>query len=96
LWDIDNNSNCHAHTEEKHGDIKNTWLNSPSWDAKEYLPQGTVGAVVFDNEGTFCVATSTGRIANKLPGRIGDMPTLRAGESINKSSSNGVGLGILK
>lgn len=50
-----------------------------SWDGKEYLPQGTVGAVALDSTGTTCVATSTGGITNKLPGRIGDTPTLGAG-----------------
>jgi L-asparaginase len=49
------------------------------WDGKEYLPQGTVGAVVLDSTGTLCVATSTGGLTNKLPGRIGDTPTIGAG-----------------
>ena len=49
------------------------------WDGKEYLPQGTVGCVVLDQYGTLCVATSTGGLTNKLPGRIGDTPTLGAG-----------------
>lgn len=53
--------------------------SDPSWDGKEYLPQGTVGAVVLDSTGTVCVATSTGGLTNKLPGRIGDTPTLGAG-----------------
>ncbi|KAK4973286.1 hypothetical protein LTR28_011512, partial [Elasticomyces elasticus] len=62
----------------------NTQLNAAfyatrSWDGKEYLPQGTVGAVVLDSFGTICVATSTGGLTNKLPGRIGDTPTLGAG-----------------
>ncbi|OJD33972.1 n-terminal nucleophile aminohydrolase [Diplodia corticola] len=51
----------------------------PSWDGKEYLPQGTVGAVVLDRFGTICAATSTGGLTNKLPGRIGDTPTFGAG-----------------
>jgi L-asparaginase len=51
----------------------------PSWDGHEYLPQGTVGAVVLDRFGTICTATSTGGLTNKLPGRIGDTPTLGAG-----------------
>ena len=51
----------------------------PSWDGHEYLAQGTVGAVVLDSKGTLCVATSTGGLTNKLPGRIGDTPTLGAG-----------------
>ena len=49
------------------------------WDGKEYLPQGTVGAVVLDDSGALCVATSTGGLTNKLAGRIGDTPTLGAG-----------------
>lgn len=53
--------------------------NDPSWDGHEYLPQGTVGAVVLDRHGTICTATSTGGLTNKLPGRIGDTPTLGAG-----------------
>ena len=117
-----------------------TCMNDPSWDGKEYLPQGTVGAVVLDSSGAYtvpcntvqemstsaakirprkantvdrvsqrvasrcsafpilavvfgvrhtwvltvllgttCVATSTGGITNKLPGRIGDTPTIGAG-----------------
>jgi len=52
---------------------------NPHWNGKEYLPQGTVGAVVLDRYGTICVATSTGGLTNKLPGRIGDTPTLGAG-----------------
>ncbi|KAK8157594.1 nucleophile aminohydrolase, partial [Phyllosticta citrichinensis] len=51
----------------------------PSWNGKEYLPQGTVGCVVMDSFGTIAVATSTGGLTNKLPGRIGDTPTLGAG-----------------
>lgn len=49
------------------------------WDGREYLPQGTVGCVCLDGEGTLCVATSTGGLTNKLAGRIGDTPTLGAG-----------------
>ncbi|KAM0707624.1 hypothetical protein Q7P35_004270 [Cladosporium inversicolor] len=53
--------------------------NDPSWNGTDYLPQGTVGCVVLDSTGTICVATSTGGITNKLPGRVGDTPTLGAG-----------------
>jgi L-asparaginase len=54
-------------------------LDDPAWNGSDYLPQGTVGCVVLDREGTLCVATSTGGITNKLPGRVGDTPTLGAG-----------------
>jgi L-asparaginase len=43
------------------------------------LPQGTVGAVCLDQWGDLCVATSTGGLTNKKPGRIGDTPTVGAG-----------------
>lgn len=35
---------------------------------------GTVGCVVLDSKGKIAVATSTGGVFNKLPGRIGDSP----------------------
>lgn len=54
-------------------------IDEIGWDGKEYLPQGTVGAVVLDSFGSICCATSTGGLTNKLPGRIGDTPTLGAG-----------------
>lgn len=50
-----------------------------SWDAKEFIPQGTCGAVCLDADGVLCVGTSTGGMTNKLTGRIGDTPTLGAG-----------------
>lgn len=52
---------------------------SASWSAKEYVPQGTVGAVALDSNGVICVATSTGGLTNKLTGRIGDTPSPGAG-----------------
>ncbi|KAF7919329.1 uncharacterized protein EAE97_011661 [Botrytis byssoidea] len=50
-----------------------------SWDAQEFIPQGTCGAVCLDADGVLCVGTSTGGMTNKLTGRIGDTPTLGAG-----------------
>ncbi|PGG99562.1 hypothetical protein AJ80_09329 [Polytolypa hystricis UAMH7299] len=44
-----------------------------------YLSQGTVGCVCLDRWGNLAVATSTGGLTNKVPGRIGDTPTLGAG-----------------
>ncbi|KAF1966534.1 N-terminal nucleophile aminohydrolase [Bimuria novae-zelandiae CBS 107.79] len=49
------------------------------WEKASYIPLGTCGAVVLDSFGTICVATSTGGLTNKLPGRIGDTPTIGAG-----------------
>ncbi|KAI8118238.1 putative isoaspartyl peptidase/L-asparaginase [Lucilia cuprina] len=40
---------------------------------------GTVGAVAIDSKGNIAVATSTGGITGKLPGRIGDTPLLGCG-----------------
>jgi len=50
-----------------------------TWDAEEYVSQGTCGAVAMDADGVVAVATSTGGMTNKLTGRIGDTPTLGAG-----------------
>lgn len=63
---------------EDEGYVSN-FANDPSWNGTDYLPQGTVGCVVLDSTGTVCVATSTGGLTNKLPGRVGDTPTLGAG-----------------
>jgi len=41
--------------------------------------RGTVGAVALDQRGRFAAATSTGGIALKLPGRVGDSPIPGAG-----------------
>lgn len=40
---------------------------------------GTVGAVAIDRNGNIAVATSTGGITGKLPGRVGDTPILGSG-----------------
>ncbi|RDW75249.1 N-terminal nucleophile aminohydrolases-2 [Coleophoma cylindrospora] len=50
-----------------------------TWDAMEFVPQGTCGAVCLDADGVCATATSTGGMTNKLTGRIGDTPTLGAG-----------------
>jgi L-asparaginase len=49
------------------------------WEKDTYIPLGTCGAVVVDSFGTVCVATSTGGLTNKVPGRIGDTPSMGAG-----------------
>jgi beta-aspartyl-peptidase (threonine type) len=40
---------------------------------------GTVGAVARDAKGNLAAATSTGGLANQLPGRVGDTPVVGAG-----------------
>ncbi|KAJ0415453.1 nucleophile aminohydrolase [Aspergillus carlsbadensis] len=47
--------------------------------AHTYPSQGTVGCVCLDRWGDLAVATSTGGLTNKFPGRVGDTPTLGAG-----------------
>lgn len=44
-----------------------------------YGEPGTVGAVAIDADGNIAVATSTGGITGKLPGRVGDTPILGSG-----------------
>ncbi|WP_247232082.1 isoaspartyl peptidase/L-asparaginase family protein [Telluribacter sp. SYSU D00476] len=45
--------------------------------------KGTVGAVALDQEGNLAVATSTGGIANKKYGRVGDSPIIGGGTYAN-------------
>ncbi|EEH38285.2 L-asparaginase [Paracoccidioides lutzii Pb01] len=66
-----------------------------------YLSQGTVGCVCLDRWGNVAVATSTGGLTNKCPGRIGDTPTLGAGfwaeawdvEAIEEGAANHYNVG---
>ncbi len=43
------------------------------------LLMGTVGAVALDRSGDLAAGTSTGGLAGKLPGRVGDSPVIGAG-----------------
>ncbi len=45
----------------------------------EAIQAGTVGAVALDRFGTIAAATSTGGIAGKLPGRVGDSALIGCG-----------------
>ena len=59
----------------------------------------TVGAVALDKDGNLVAGTSTGGIAGKLPGRVGDSPIPGAGYYATERvavSSTGVGEIILK
>src|SRR2546422_6385374 len=51
--------------------------------------KGTVGAVALDRHGTIAVATSTGGLAGKLPGRVGDSALIGCG-TYAESSLGGV------
>lgn len=65
--------------EEKQQECRGSWHEASEWEKANYIPLGTCGAVVLDSFGTICTATSTGGLTNKLPGRIGDTPTIGAG-----------------
>jgi beta-aspartyl-peptidase (threonine type) len=47
---------------------------------------GTVGAVALDQHGNLAAGTSTGGLANKLPGRVGDSPIIGAGTYADNST----------
>jgi beta-aspartyl-peptidase (threonine type) len=53
------------------------------WDSKH----GTVGCVAFDSAGKLAVATSTGGIFNKLPGRVGDSPLIGCGTYADRAGA---------
>jgi beta-aspartyl-peptidase (threonine type) len=68
-------------------------------DTQADVQHGTVGAVAIDRAGNFAAATSTGGVAGKLPGRIGDSAILGAGLYANErgaSSATGHGEAILR
>jgi beta-aspartyl-peptidase (threonine type) len=52
---------------------------APSAPLDERSKLGTVGAVACDAQGHLAAATSTGGIAGKQPGRVGDSPIIGAG-----------------
>ena len=58
-------------------------------------PRGTVGAVALDRAGNLAAATSTGGLANKHAGRVGDTPIIGAGTYANNQSCavSGTGAG---
>ncbi|QKR00480.1 arginase [Metallosphaera tengchongensis] len=74
------------------------------WEETQVLSQGlddrdTVGAVALDKDGNLSAGTSTGGIAGKLPGRVGDSPIPGAGFYATKLvavSSTGIGELILR
>jgi len=65
------------------------------WQSKH----GTVGCVAFDRAGHLAVATSTGGIFNKLPGRVGDSPLIGCGtyaDDAGAVSCTGYGEAIIR
>lgn len=64
-----------------------------------YLRWETVGAVAIDDKGGIAVATSTGGILGKLPGRVGDTAIIGGGTYVSAfggASATGHGEGIMK
>jgi beta-aspartyl-peptidase (threonine type) len=55
---------------------------------------GTVGAVARDATGSVAAATSTGGLANKHPGRVGDSPLLGAGTYADDDGGAGSATGL--
>jgi len=47
---------------------------------------GTVGAVALDKHGNLAAGTSTGGVANKKAGRVGDSPIIGAGTYANNAT----------
>ncbi len=70
--------NTYFRTAERHAELEH--LRSGR-SVSELMPssQGTVGAVARDAAGHLAAATSTGGMANKRPGRVGDSPIIGAG-----------------
>jgi L-asparaginase / beta-aspartyl-peptidase len=55
--------------------------NVEAWDKR-----GTVGAVAMDSAGNLAAGTSTGGMAAKMPGRVGDSPIIGAGAYADNKS----------
>ena len=68
------------------------------WQADEAGRSGTVGAVALDAHGRLAAATSTGGLAGKRPGRIGDSPLIGCGTYADEHaaiSATGTGEGFI-
>ena len=70
--------NAYFRTAERQAELE---LLRGGRSVSELMPssQGTVGAVARDAAGNLAAATSTGGMANKRPGRVGDSPIIGAG-----------------
>lgn len=58
------------------------------------LSNDTVGAVAVDSKGDFAAASSTGGVAQKLPGRIGDTPQIGCGLYSDNQSGAAAATGL--
>jgi beta-aspartyl-peptidase (threonine type) len=70
------------------------------WAARRAAPRETVGAVACDARGRVAAATSTGGVAGKRPGRIGDSAVIGAGtyadDALGAGSATGPGEAIIR
>jgi beta-aspartyl-peptidase (threonine type) len=70
------------------------------WQQSKQSSSGTVGAVARDRHGRLAAATSTGGMANKLSGRIGDSAIIGAGtyadDVLGAASATGKGESIIR
>jgi beta-aspartyl-peptidase (threonine type) len=71
-------SNEYFRTDERRRQLASEQQGRPVSDLVP-AAHGTVGAVAFDAQGNLAAATSTGGMANKRPGRVGDTPIIGAG-----------------
>ena len=71
-----------------------------SYEQQEIHDLGTVGAIALDCHGNLAVATSTGGMENKMPGRVGDSPIIGSGayadNTIGAASATGKGEDLMK
>jgi beta-aspartyl-peptidase (threonine type) len=61
--------------------------DDPEWHEDDDSPSDTVGACAIDAEGRLAVASSTGGIMMKLPGRVGDTPIVGAGSYCGRAGA---------
>ena len=70
------------------------------WRERQGGPHGTVGAVACDARGHVAAATSTGGVAGKRPGRVGDSALIGAGtyadDRLGAGSATGPGEAIIR
>ncbi len=75
------------------------WL-PPEWKAAHALHVDTVGAVALDEVGHLAVATSTGGMPHKAPGRVGDSPLVGSGayadDRLGAASATGWGERLMR
>jgi len=72
--------------QRKNKNLKNAYFEKLSAFADRY---GTIGVVAIDKNGLLCVGTSSGGIAMRMPGRIGDTPCIGTGTYADRNGAVG-------